>query len=81
MACRVNAMSPAYVPTRWSKADFPDRQGAWHDVVKNLPLQAPPTRRFVTTAAIDALAVFLRSDGAAPITRAWIPVDGGRIAQ
>ncbi|MFA5902180.1 MAG: SDR family oxidoreductase, partial [Hyphomicrobium sp.] len=42
---------------------------------------AQPTRRFVTTEEIGALAVFLATDGAQSITGAALPVEGGWTAQ
>jgi len=44
-------------------------------------LHAQPTRQFVTTEQIGALAVFLCSNGAASITGAALPIDGGWTAQ
>src|SRR6266446_4362219 len=46
-------------------------------VVKEVLLAAQPTKRFVTTAEVAALTVFLASDEAASITGAILPVDGG----
>ena len=40
-------------------------------------LAAQPTKRFVTVEEMAALAVFLCCDGAASITGAVLPVDGG----
>jgi 3-hydroxybutyrate dehydrogenase len=40
-----------------------------------------PTKRFVTTEEVGALAVFLCSDEAASITGAALPIDGGWVAQ
>jgi 3-hydroxybutyrate dehydrogenase len=50
-------------------------------VVRDVLLHAQPTRQFVTTEQIGALAVFLCSDGAASITGTALPVDGGWTAQ
>jgi 3-hydroxybutyrate dehydrogenase len=44
-------------------------------------LAGQPTRRFVTVEEVGAFAVFLCSDGAASITGAVLPIDGGWTAQ
>ena len=50
---------------------------AEHDLLA----EKQPTERFTTVEQIGALAVFLCSDGAANITGAAIPIDGGWTAQ
>jgi 3-hydroxybutyrate dehydrogenase len=44
-------------------------------------LHAQPTRKFVTTEEIGDLAVFLCTGGAASITGAALPIEGGWTAQ
>ena len=44
-------------------------------------LHAQPTRQFVTTEQIGALAVFLCTGAAASITGAALPIEGGWTAQ
>jgi 3-hydroxybutyrate dehydrogenase len=46
-------------------------------VVRDVLLAAQPTRRFVETSELAALAVFPASDAARSITGAALPVDGG----
>jgi 3-hydroxybutyrate dehydrogenase len=46
-------------------------------VVRDVLLAAQPTRRFVETSELAALAAFLASDAARSITGAALPVDGG----
>lgn len=45
--------------------------------MRDVLLAAQPTKQFVTVEEVAALAAFLASDGAASITGAIIPVDGG----
>ena len=44
-------------------------------------LAGQPTKRFVSTEQLAALAVFLCTDAAASITGTALPVDGGWAAQ
>jgi 3-hydroxybutyrate dehydrogenase len=46
-----------------------------------LLLAAQPTKQFVTVEQVAALAVYLCSEAAAPITGANISIDGGFVAQ
>jgi 3-hydroxybutyrate dehydrogenase len=46
-------------------------------VINDVLLQAQPTKQFVTSEQMAALAVFLCSDAAAQLTGTNIPVDGG----
>ena len=50
-------------------------------VIRDVLLHAQPTRQFVTTDEIGALAVFLCSSSALSITGAAIPIEGGWTAQ
>lgn len=81
----VNAICPGYVLTPLVEKQIPETAKARglteEQVVKNVLLKAQPTRRFVTTSEIGALAVFLCSDQAASITGAILPVEGGWTAQ
>lgn len=81
----VNAICPGYVWTPLVEKQIPDTakaRGMTEDEVKrDVLLAAQPTRKFVTVAEMGALAVFLTTDGAASVTGAALPVDGGWTAQ
>ena len=81
----VNAICPGYVLTPLVEAQIPDQaktRGISEEAVKrDVLLFAQPTKRFVTTEQIGALAVFLCGEAAASITGAALPVDGGWTAQ
>jgi 3-hydroxybutyrate dehydrogenase len=76
-----NAICPGYVLTPLVEHQIPDTAKARGmteaQVVKEVLLAAQPTKQFVTTGEVAALAVFLASDEAKSITGAIIPVDGG----
>jgi 3-hydroxybutyrate dehydrogenase len=80
-----NAICPGYVLTPLVEKQIPETAQARgiseEAVIRDVLLQAQPTRAFVTTAQVSALAVFLCSPAAASITGAAIPVDGGWTAQ
>ncbi|HKV00042.1 MAG TPA: 3-hydroxybutyrate dehydrogenase [Vineibacter sp.] len=76
-----NAICPGYVMTPLVERQIPEQakaRGVSEDViVRDVLLAAQPTRRFVETPELAALAVFLASDAARSITGAALPVDGG----
>lgn len=67
----VNTIAPGFVDT--------DMMGPYAAYREKMEKQIP-AGRFAKTAEIGALAVFLMSPGAAYITGATIPVDGGMMA-
>jgi 3-hydroxybutyrate dehydrogenase len=81
----VNAICPGYVLTPLVRKQIPATAKARglteEQVVKDVLLHAQPTRQFVTTEQIGALALFLCSDAAASVTGAAIPIEGGWTAQ
>jgi 3-hydroxybutyrate dehydrogenase len=81
----VNCISPGYVWTPLVAKQIPDqmktRNMAEEQVKRDVLLAAQPTKEFVTVEQVAALAVYLCSDAAAPITGANIPIDGGWTAQ
>lgn len=81
----VNAICPGYVKTALVEKQIPDTAKARgiseEEVIRDVLLAVQPTREFVTTEQLGALAVFLCSDAAASINGAAISVDGGWTAQ
>ena len=81
----VNAICPGYVMTPLVEKQIPETAKARgiseEEVVKHVLLVAQPTRRFVTTKEVGALAVFLCTEAAASITGTSLPIDGGWTAQ
>lgn len=77
----VNAICPGYVLTPLVEKQIPDTAKARgiteERVVKDVLLAAQPTKQFVGVQEVAALAAFLASDGAASITGAILPIDGG----
>jgi 3-hydroxybutyrate dehydrogenase len=80
-----NAICPGYVLTPLVERQIPETAKARgiseEEVVRTVLLAAQPTHRFVATAEIGALALFLCGEAAASITGAILPVDGGWTAQ
>ena len=81
----VNSICPGYVLTPLVENQIPDTakaRGITEDEVKrDVLLAAQPTKEFVKTDELGALAVFLSTPAAASITGAMLPVDGGWTAQ
>jgi len=81
----VNAICPGYVLTPLVAKQIPDTARARgiteEEVKRDVLLAAQPTRKFVTTEEISALALFLCSDAAASMTGTALPIDGGWVAQ
>ena len=46
-------------------------------VIRDVLLAAQPTKKFVQVDEVAAFATFLASDGAASITGAVLPIEGG----
>lgn len=80
-----NAICPGYVRTPLVEKQIPDTAAARglteDEVVCDVILAAQPTKRFVQTSEIAALAVFLCGPAGASINGAALPVDGGWTAQ
>ncbi len=76
-----NAVCPGYVLTPLVEKQIPDTaraRGLTEEQVKrDVLLAAQPTKKFVTVDEVAALTLFLASDGAASITGAVIPIEGG----
>lgn len=76
-----NAICPGYVLTPLVEKQI-DEQARAHgisreNVIRDVLLKSQPNRRFAQVSEIGALAAFLCGDGAASITGAALPVDGG----
>jgi 3-hydroxybutyrate dehydrogenase len=81
----VNAICPGYVWTPLVEKQIPDTAKARHmteqQVKEDVILAAQPTKEFVTVDQVAALALYLTTDAAAPITGALLSIDGGWTAQ
>jgi 3-hydroxybutyrate dehydrogenase len=80
-----NAICPGYVHTPLVDKQIPDTMKARNlsreAVIRDVILDAQPTKKFVTVGEVAALTAFLCSEGAASITGALLSVDGGWTAQ
>ncbi len=80
-----NCISPAYVWTPLVENQIPDTMAARgltrEEVIRDVMLERQPTGKFVQTADLAELAVFLCRDAAANITGSNITMDGGWTAQ
>ena len=76
-----NCISPGYVWTPLVEHQIPETMKARNmtkeQVIKDVLLDAQPTKEFVTVEQVAALALFLCSDDAAQITGANLSIDGG----
>jgi len=76
-----NAICPGYVWTPLVEKQIPDTaraRGITEEQVKrDVLLAAQPTKKFVATGEVAALALFLAGDAAASITGTVLPIDGG----
>ncbi|UZK70872.1 3-hydroxybutyrate dehydrogenase [Sphingomonas sp. S1-29] len=76
-----NCISPGYVWTPLVEQQIPDTMKARgltrEQVINNVLLDAQPTKEFVTSEQVAALALFLCRDEAKSITGANLSVDGG----
>lgn len=77
----VNAICPGYVWTPLVESQIPDTMAARgltrEQVIGDVLLAAQPTKKFVQIDEVAAFAGFLCSDGAASITGAVLPIEGG----
>jgi 3-hydroxybutyrate dehydrogenase len=76
-----NAICPGYVHTPLVDKQIPDTMKARgisrEAVIRDVILDAQPTKRFVTVDEVAALTAFLCSQDAASITGAMLSIDGG----
>ncbi len=77
----VNAISPGYVWTPLVENQIPDTMAARgltrEQVINDVLLAAQPTKAFVTSEQVAAMALHLCSDASAQITGTNISMDGG----
>lgn len=80
-----NCISPGYVWTPLVEKQIPDTMKARNltreQVIHDVLLDAQPTKEFVTSEQVAALALFLCSDDAAQITGTNLSIDGGWTAE
>jgi 3-hydroxybutyrate dehydrogenase len=76
-----NSISPGYVWTPLVEKQIPDTMAARgltrDQVINDVLLTAQPTKEFVTSEQVAALALFLCGDAASQITGANLSMDGG----
>ena len=76
-----NCISPGYVWTPLVENQIPATMEARHltreQVINDVMLVAQPTKQFVTSDQVAAMAIYLCSDNAAQITGANFSIDGG----
>ena len=81
----VNAISPGYVWTPLVEHQIPETMKARNltkeQVIRDVLLEAQPTKEFVTAEQVAALALFLCGDDAAQVTGANLSIDGGWTAE
>ncbi|MEO9131601.1 MAG: SDR family oxidoreductase, partial [Sphingomonas sp.] len=77
----VNCISPGYVWTPLVEGQIPDTMKARgmtrEQVLNDVLLAAQPTKEFVTSEQVAALALFLCREEASAITGANLSMDGG----
>ncbi len=80
-----NAICPGWVLTPLVQAQVDARAAAGNipvaEAERDLLIEKQPSARFTTVEQLGAMTVFLCSDGAANITGASMPVDGGWLAR
>jgi len=80
-----NCISPGYAWTPLVEKQIPDTMKARNltreQVIKDVLLEAQPTKEFVTPDQVAAMALFLCSDDASQITGANLSMDGGWTAR
>lgn len=80
-AITCNAICPGYVLTPLVEQQIGDQAAAHKlardDVIEKVILEKQPSKRFVQVDEVATLALFLCTDGAASITGAALPIDGG----
>jgi 3-hydroxybutyrate dehydrogenase len=80
-----NCISPGYVWTPLVEHQIPETMKARNmtkeQVIRDVLLDAQPTKEFVTSEQVAALALFLCGDDAAQITGANLSIDGGWTAE
>ncbi|MEM8842655.1 MAG: 3-hydroxybutyrate dehydrogenase [Pseudomonadota bacterium] len=80
-----NAICPGYVLTPLVEKQIPDTMAQYNmsreDVIKNVILEAQPSKEFAAIGEVAGTAAFLCSDDAAQITGTTISVDGGWTAR